>query len=281
MIPIDVAAQAYYAQDEGFFKARGLDVDVQTFSTGGAVFPAVVSGALDIGAGNFVALAQAHQHGVPFVLIAPAGAYSGRTPSAGIAVTKSSPVRTPKDLAGKTVAVDSLKNLSYIAVASWADKNGLDVKTLRFVEIPMSAMGAAVAAGRVDAASLIEPALNRFLAENDARVLARHFDAIAPQFLEGGWFCTADYAKNHPDVIRRFAAAMVDSARWANANPAAAGKVLEKYAKAPPTPIRFRTFFPEHLHAPEIQVLIDAAARYGVIDGTFSATELIAPGLGQ
>jgi NitT/TauT family transport system substrate-binding protein len=281
MIPIDVAAQAFYAKDEGFFKNRGLDVDLQVASSGGAIYPAIVSSALDIGAGNFVAIAQAHLRGIPFVLIAPAGSYSARTPSAGILVGKTSPIRSAKDLVGKTIAVDSLKNLAYIAVASWAEKNGLDISTVHVAEIPMSAMGAALTAGRIDAASILEPALSHALSDNDARVLARHFDAIAPEFLEGAWFCTADYAKAHPDVVRKFADAMTDASRWANRNPAAAGTVLQTYSKSPPTPVQYRTFFPERLKAADVQLLVDAAAKYGVIDRSFPASEMIASGFGS
>jgi NitT/TauT family transport system substrate-binding protein len=280
MIPIDVAAQAFYAQDEGFFKNRNLDVDLQIASSGGAIYPAIASASLDIGAGNFVAIAQAHLHGIPLVLIAPAGSYSAKTPSAAIIVQKNSPITSAKDLSGKTIAVDSLKNLAYIAVASWAAKNGLDINAVHVAEIPMSAMGAALAAGRIDAASILEPALSHALADNDTRIIARHFDAIAPEFLEGAWFCMADYASAHRDVARRFADAMTDASKWANKNPTAAGTVLQSYSKSPPTPIAFRTFFPEHLRAADVQLLIDAAARYGVIDRTFPAADLIAPGFG-
>jgi len=278
MIPIDVAAQAFYAQDEGFFKNRKLDVDLQIASSGGAIYPAIASASLDIGAGNFVAIAQAHLHGIPLVLIAPAGSYSAKTPSAAIIVQKNSPISTAKDLSGKTIAVDSLKNLAYIAVASWAAKNGLDISTVHVAEIPMSAMGAALAAGRIDAASILEPALSHALADNETRIIARHFDAIAPEFLEGAWFAMSDYVQTHQDLCHRFADAMTDASRWANKNPAAAGAVLETYSKAPPTPVAFRTFFPEHLKAADVQLLIDAAARYGVIDRSFPASELIAPG---
>jgi len=280
MIPIDVAAQAFYAQDGGFFKNRKLDVDLQVASSGGAIYPAIASASLDIGAGNFVAIAQAHLHGIPLVLIAPAGSYSAKTPSAAVIVPKKSSITIAKDLAGKTIAVDSLKNLAYIAVASWAAKNGLDINTVHIAELPMSAMGAALSAGRIDAASILEPALSHALADNDTRIIARHFDAIAPEFLEGAWFCTADYVSAHRDVAHRFADAMTDASKWANKNPVAAGAVLQSYSKAPPTPIAFRTFFPEHLTAADVQLLIDAAARYGVIDRTFPAAELIAPGFG-
>jgi NitT/TauT family transport system substrate-binding protein len=275
MVPIDVAGQAYYAVERNFFKQHGLDADVQTFSGGGAIFPAVASGAADIGAGDFVAVAQAHQHGIPFVMIAAAGSYSNKTPSAALLVVKNSPVTVAGALAGKTIAINSLKNLSFVAFASWAEKNGLDIKKVKFLEMPMSAMGPALGAGRVDAASVLEPTLSRVLAEKGSRILARHFDAIAPTFLEGAWFCTADYAKSHPDVIRRFAETMADSARWANANPAAANRVLVRYSKAPATPTEFRTFVPERLQASDIQTLIDAAARYGLLDASFPAAELM------
>ena len=75
-IPIDVSATVYYALDLGMFKKAGLDVDILSMGSGAAVAPAVSSGAVDIGSSNFISLAQGHEHGIPFLMVAPSGIYS-------------------------------------------------------------------------------------------------------------------------------------------------------------------------------------------------------------
>lgn len=273
--PIDVASQAYYAADQGMFKQAGLTVEVSSFPSGAAIAPAVASGALDVGAANFVSLALAHERGLPFVMIAPAGMYSAKTPTNGVVVAKNSSLSSAKDLNGKIIAVDSLKNIGVIGVYAWMEKNGGNSASVHFIELAAGAVGAALAQGRIDAAQMAEPWLSLALSST-AKLIGRQFDAIAPEFCEGAWFCTSDYADAHPDVVKRFYAVMSQAARWANQNPQGAGKVLEKISKIPSTPPQYRTIYPERFDIATMQPLIDAAARYGVLKNTFPIGDLIA-----
>ena len=50
-------------------------------------------------------LAAAVERGLPFALIAGAGLYSTAKPTSMMIVAKNSPLKTAKDLSGKTVAV--------------------------------------------------------------------------------------------------------------------------------------------------------------------------------
>jgi len=49
-----------------------------------------------------------------------------------------------------------------------------------------------------------------------------------------GWFATTAWADAHPDLVRRFAAAMRETALWANRNPAQSLPILVKYIKLDP-----------------------------------------------
>src|SRR5580692_6345033 len=62
--PTDIGSQVFFAQDKGFFKAAGLDADIQVISNGAAITAAVQSGALDIAQSNVVSLAAAHDAGL-------------------------------------------------------------------------------------------------------------------------------------------------------------------------------------------------------------------------
>ena len=71
------------------------------------------------------------------------------------------------------------------------------------------------------------------------------YDTIAPEWIQGGYFCTSDYAKTHPDVVQKFADAMAEAAAWANANHAATATMLEAFAKTTIPPGVQRMFYPE------------------------------------
>ena len=189
ILPVDVGAQGYYATDEGFFKAAGLDVELIALPNGPATAAAVASGTIDIGSSNAISLAIAHERGLPFVMISPAGGYTSKNPTGGFVVAKTSTIKTAADCTGKTIAVATVGSLGHICVKAWLDQHGVDVSTVHFIEMPFSAMDPALAAGRVDGAVLDEPTLDSTIA-NHGRLFANCYDAIAKEFLEGAYFTT-------------------------------------------------------------------------------------------
>jgi NitT/TauT family transport system substrate-binding protein len=277
-IPIDVGALSFFAADQGFYKKHGLDVVIVPGGTGAAIAAAVAGGSLDIGDGNTTTLAAAHERGVPFVLIAPSGAYTNQTPTSALLVLKSSPITSAKDLAGKVVGISGLRTISEVAMRAWLEQNGVSGDAVSYVEIPFSAMGAALTSGRVAAIMAEEPDMTAILA-GDGRVLGNAYTAIAPQWILGGYFCTLDFAKSHPDVVRKFADAMADAAVWANANHDATAAILAKYGRTTPPNVQ-RMYYPQRLRAADLQPLIDASAKYGILKAPFPARDLFAPGLG-
>lgn len=275
-LPIDIAGAAYYAQDMGFFTKYGIEAELVTLANGAAVAAAVAGNSLDIGNGNSIAIATAHEHGIPFKMVAPSGAYTKDDPSDGLLVTASSPVSSARDFNGKTIGVNGLKNISEIYSRAWIDKNGGDSGTCQFVEMGYAEMGPAVASGRVVSAAFEEPQLTAGLASG-LREIASPGAAIAPVWIEGGYFCNASFAQANPDAVRRVANAIRDANDWANKHHAQSLAILSKYSKTTTTP-KHRCFYPPRLDAAQLQPLIDAAAHYGVLKG-FSAKDLFIPGL--
>jgi len=277
--PVDIGAQPFYAQELGLFKKAGLDATVSTISNGAAVSAAVMGGTFDIAQSNVPTLATAHERGLPFVIVAPAGLYSSKAPTSICGVAKNSTIKTAKDLNGKTFGVTGLLNITQVAASAWLDKNGADVSSIKFVEIPFSGMAPAIVAGRIDAGVLVDPDLQEALDSGQARVLAKCYDAVAPQFLVGAFFSTADYAKAHPETIKKFVTVMAEAARWANSHQRESAQILEKWTKVHATPEMARVVYAERLNVAQVQPIIDASARYKALKATFPATDLFAPGV--
>jgi NitT/TauT family transport system substrate-binding protein len=143
--------------------------------------------------------------------------------------------------------------------------------------MPFPDMPGALVAGRIDAAVIAEPELSAALAKGDVRVLADCYDGIAKEFLIGAWFTTGAWAKAHPDLVKRFAKAMAQTAAWANKNQAASGELVTKYTKIVFEPGMKRTIFAEKLDPAMVQPLIDGSAKYGIIKTAFPANDIIAP----
>jgi NitT/TauT family transport system substrate-binding protein len=273
--PTDTGAQVYYALDLGLFKKVGLDVDVSSIAAGSAVATAVAAGSFEIAQTSVQALAAGHDRGLPFVIIAPGGAYSSKTPTSELVVAENSPIRTASDLVGKTVAVNGIKSITQLAVQAWIDDHGVKSTDVKYFEIPFAQMSAGLNAGRFDAAFIAEPSLSQALASG-ARIIGHPYDAVSPNFLISCWFTTSDYAKTHPDIVAKFSQAIAEASVWANAHQAESAKILEKYTKAAVDTKMVRVLYVDRLVPRQVQPLIDVSARYGVISKSFPAAELFA-----
>jgi NitT/TauT family transport system substrate-binding protein len=278
--PLDSGAEVYYAQELGLFKKAGLEVQITSLSNGSAVAAGVASGAIDIAQGSIPSLAAAHDRGVPFVLVAPGALYSSKSPTSALVVAKNSPIRTARDLAGRTLANNGLKNIGEVAADAWIAQNGGDASALRVIEMPMPQMQDALSSGRIDAAIIVEPELSKAL-HADARLLAPAYSAIASDFMIGAYFSTSDWAKQHPELVKKFDAAIREAGQWANnpANHARSAQILAQYTKIAVTPATTRAHYADRLNPALIQPVLDASAKYHALDHTFPAAELIADGM--
>jgi len=279
LVPSDTAAQVYYAVDLGLFSRAGIDVEISPMNSGPAIAAGVASGALDVGFSNFVSLSSAHERGLPFTMVAPANMSITGAPTVGIlSVTKTSSARSGKDLNGKTVAVDGLNTVAMLGVRNWIDSTGGDSSSVKFVELSFAEMPEALRTGRVDAASMnltADPQLG--MATDPLRMLAPVFDALAPKFTFSAWFSTKDWVNGHPDLAKKFAAVMRESAVWANAHHKESAAILAKYLKQTPAQIEgvTRVVYGTDFSPALIQPSIDLAAKYGSIKKPFPASEFV------
>lgn len=279
--PIDVGAEVYFGQALGLFKAAGLDVQIQTIDNGAAIAAAVAGGAADIGQSNVVSISTAYEKKLPFVVIAPAGAYNSAAPTTVLVTLADTPLKTAKDLNGKTIVTNGIMNIAQIGGNAWLDKNGADYKSVKWIEIPTSATGAALLSHRADAAVFAEPALGRALASGQFKIFATPYDAIGPKWQIGAWFTTRDWAAAHPDAVKKFVAVMQQVAKWANTHHDESLKYLSAAAKVQyPSNMR-RASYGETLDPALFQPVIDDAAKYGAITAPFPASELFAKAPGR
>jgi NitT/TauT family transport system substrate-binding protein len=274
--PGDPFAQAYWANDTGIFQRVGLNVEISNFTSGSAMSAGVIGGALDIAVTTPIQVANAHLHGVPLVIIAPGSINTPKAPST-VMISLPSGVRAPKDLEGKTVAVNSLKTLSEVGLDAWLSNGGVDPANVHIVEMTMPAMGPAISRGAIAAGILNDPSLSAALRNDGARVVLDTNLSIAPRLMGSCWFCTQSFAAANPDIVRKFAEAMLLTARWANTHKSESAEILAKYGRLEVNVVKsgLRSEFAEELHLADIQPELDAAAKFGSIAGHVNAADLI------
>ena len=194
-------------------------------------------------------------------------------------VPADSPARTAKDLNGKIVAVNGIKNITQLATMAWSDQNGGNAKSLNFVEMGFPEMPAALAAHRVDAAFVSEPIVSSALRSGVARNIGTPYDAIAPEFTISVWFVAGSWSKANPALVRRLSAVFRQTSAWANGHDAESAQILSGITKLPLAVVggMTRSRFDETITARHLQPIIDIGARYGLLAKSFPAADLIDP----
>ncbi len=274
----DQSKPVLYAQQSGLFAKAGLNVQVVPLNGGGAaIAAAVMGGSLDIGKTNTLLLITAHSRNLPFTAIAPGVITGASDRAAALIVPSSSPLKTGRDFNGKTVGVTSLVTIELLATRTYIDQSGGDSSTVKFVEVAPSASLAAMDQGRIDAASILEPALSQALSTGKVRVFAYTYNAISPRFDGADWFTTTDFAAKHRDVIEKFARVMHDANVYVAAHETETNPLVAAYAGIDLATLAnmHHVERPTYLNPAYIQPLIDAAVKYKFIAQRFPARELI------
>jgi ABC-type nitrate/sulfonate/bicarbonate transport system substrate-binding protein len=274
----DTAGEPIYGQDSGIFTRAGFRVELTLLTNYGAVQTAIVSRAVDVGVLDSMGFAVTVSHNIPLSIIAAGAQYNTKSPTLLLCVAKNSPLRRPADLAGKTIAVGTLRGSADISTRAWLEQQNVVTSGVRIIELPFAEMGAALERGTVDAATIAEPSLAAAI-KAGARPFGKTYEAVAQQFVQNVWATSTEYAQQNPDVLKRFVASIYDVARWANAHHAESAAILTKYSKLDEATVRemTRTQFATSLDPKALQPVIDTASKYGVIPKDVPAVTLIAP----
>ena len=228
---LDVAAMHLGIQ-EGLFEKEGLDLEVENAQGGAAIIPAVLKGSTPIGFSNVTSLLIARSKGLPVQIIAPASASTGEPGKdfAAVVVPDDSSIQSAADLAGKTVAINTLNNISDTVIRETVRKDGGDEKAVKFVEMAFPDMPAALDAGNVDAVFVVEPFLS-ITGKAGARPVAWPY-AEAVDGLEVAVFFTSEQtAKSDPELIAKFKRAMVASQELASSDEAKLRAIPASYTE--------------------------------------------------
>ncbi|HXP94362.1 MAG TPA: ABC transporter substrate-binding protein [Candidatus Binatia bacterium] len=276
-VPVADAVPMKYAIGEGLFQKAGLDVKVDNVGSGALATIAVVGGAADIGSANTLSIVLARSKGVPLMLVAPQAQYDDRNPTTQLLVSADSPIKTPKDLEGRTVAVAGLHDLLALGVRAWMSTGGADPTKVRFIETIQSTMLAALDAKRVDAIMVSEPILTTCEASGRTRMLAGPYGSIAQRFVVDDFFASAAWLASHRDAALRFADVMRRATAYTNAHYDEMIPLIASYTSISLEVLRKMRQIKgaQALTPDQIQPIIEAAVKYGEIPSGLRAQEMI------
>ena len=271
------SGEVFYAIENGFFARRNLDVQLQMQNSGAAGAAAMLGGSIDISESDTVTIIKAHDKGLPFVALAPGLLDSVKAPTVAV-VVRDPEVKLGKDFNGKVFSTNALQNLGTLLADSWIDNNGGDSKTVKWLELPFSALSAALQRGTIDAYIAPEPFVTTGL-KDGGHMLLLDRKPIAPVVVQGFLIATRDWVSGHREAARAFTAAILEANDWANKHRHEAAEILSKYSKIPIAVIEGMTLRGDYairVDPGTLQPLIDGSLKYGLIGKTFSANDILA-----
>jgi NitT/TauT family transport system substrate-binding protein len=288
LLPISDVVPIYLGIKKGFFREENLDLDIQTAQGGAEVIPLVMNGSVQVGYSNTPSLFTAAVKGLPIQIVAPAGKVvakkqgKGENLVAAVMVKKDSPIRSAKDLGGKTVAVNTLKNISDVTLNAVLEDNGVDHRRVKYLEVPLPDMLPALDAGRVDAVWIVSPF--KTIGEQSGKYRAVSFPLLEtrPGQVNTAYFVSRQWAEKNEEVLDRFLTALRKSMDYAATHEQEVRQTLPEYTELPKPliskiPIGERRPDCRELEASS-KVLAGLMVKYGALDKQPDLGELIRPG---
>jgi NitT/TauT family transport system substrate-binding protein len=175
VLRLSSSAPVFIAQDKGYFKDAGLDVDLKFFDAAQPIAVATASGDIDFGVTAFTAgLYNLAGKGVLKVIGGMSREKAG-FPLIGYFASNNAyaaGLKTPRDLAGKRIAVTQVGSSFHYSLGLLADKYGFKLSDLKV--LPMQSLSNAAAALKgetVDAALLPVSTARKLMDDNGAKLL--------------------------------------------------------------------------------------------------------------
>lgn len=216
----------WVAQEQGYFRDEGLDVEIVTFEGGIYVIRNVVSGAIDAGggAGAAAAVSIAKKAGIKAIY--------GQTPRFGSTMTVRKDIKTLADLKGKKIGIQEVGGFADILSKMVLRKAGLKFNEVNFVPIASA-----------DVPPLLAGAIDTAILHMDQMILARKkepslhplvkFWEIEPNQLFLVVVAQDKKLQAEPAKYAKLARALAKANRFMYGNKARTVEITMKYAQIP------------------------------------------------
>ncbi|MBA2673829.1 MAG: ABC transporter substrate-binding protein [Ramlibacter sp.] len=212
-LPLTIAEQL------GYFKAEGLEVEISDFAGGARALQALMGGSADVVSGAFehtINMQSKNQFIQSIVLL-------GRAPQIAMGVsTKTMPgYKSLADLRGKKIGVSAPGSSTNMMANLLLARAGVKPAEVSFIGVGTSA-GAltALRAGQIDAMSNIDPVMTMLEQKGDIKIISDTRTLKGTQEVFGGpmpaacLYAQAEFVQKNPNTCQALANAIVHGLKW-------------------------------------------------------------------
>ncbi len=207
--PVVSSSGIFIAQEKGYFKERGLDVEIIPFRKSGAPMTVLLStGKLDIGGGNLsTGLWNAINLGLDIKLVADKGHIEKDSSYIVLLVradhVKSGRYKSFSDLKGFKMGLTSLGGVSQqIAAERFLKKGGRTMSDVEFVKMSYSEMNVGLEQGFLDATIQLEPYVAKAVLDGIAVKVAEVYEVYPDQQSAAIFFGPKFMKRPHEDGVK-------------------------------------------------------------------------------
>ena len=227
-LPIANALPMDLGIKKGFFSDVGIEINKKTLQSGNDIVLALANNNGDIGYLGWVPMMIASTQGIAISAVA-ASEVEGTSEAdnwQNILVKGDSSIRTPADLAGKTIAVNALKGVGEVMIKAALKKRGVNPGSVRLLAMPFPTMRTALRNGQVDAIWTPEPFLSQALNLDNARIVMAPGPVLGKFWPIGGYAALTSWTKKNPGLFKKFRTAINRSLTYAQSHPSEIRELL-------------------------------------------------------
>jgi NitT/TauT family transport system substrate-binding protein len=272
-----------YAYKKGYFKREGLDVNLISLNSGPAVISGVASGAVQVGYASPVPIIFARAQNQPvrifdaLTMTQPGGNAQWNW----LVASEKSGIKSFKDLAGKTIALNTLGGACELQFRESMAKAGVPFDSVKKIVVPYPQMQAALQLGNADSTCTVEPFQTSMRVAPEVKALTLSNGTLADhskRFPEDVLFVREDWGKANMEALRRIhrgvAAALADFKK----DPTLFRRVMTEEYKLGPAVVSLMSnmeFANVQPSASDIKPLVDALMRHQMLKGTVNPEDVV------
>ena len=210
------------AEDRGYYKAEGIDIVIDQGDGSAAAVPKVASGAYDVGFGDINAVIE---FAAKNAAEAPIGVYMMyNRPPFTIAVKADSPIKTPKDFEGRTLG-GAANDGALKLFPAFAKVAKFDAAKVAITNMAPNLREQMLIRGQVDGVFGYVNTIRfsaRLIGVKDGDLRYITYGDYGMDLYSNAIIVSRKFAKEHPEAVKGFLAALNHGIKDAMANPQAA-----------------------------------------------------------
>ena len=212
----------FVAEEQGYFKEAGLDVELVPFTSYSDMIQAFYSDNINVVGATVCDLVAGHNEGKDFKVVLVNDYSNGAD-----AIVFGNNIKSPDDVKGKNVAVET-GTLEHYMLLTALEKWGLKQEDISITNMSMSDAAPAMISGSVEVAAMADPYGAQV---ESAKKGTKYFtSADVPGLISDSTAVSGELIKNHKEDVQKLVDVWYKTVDYVNANKAASMEIMSKKA---------------------------------------------------